>query len=429
MLAEPARQRGVALRARGDRIARDGADQRIAKRPGARAKDPSGSHSRPSGPVAARCARARPHLAERRLPRQRRCSSRHPNAPGARAGGLVADAELDDAEHPASRPKRRPGVSPEVSPGVAPGVAPGVGPWRRSSRINAGARLWWSFCERHPGWSRSARREHRIQTCPPTAEADTAASASRNDLGPSGWVMGRGDVDGEKLDGNGSAVRVEGLAPVAIPAVAAGILGEIIRAYVAAHDLGATVELEGVDGAGDRRGRPAPSRRRLLGGGGCAERSADPRSFRLSPGGPVEPVGCSMTLGRRRGVIIAITDIQRPTELHGEAIQDEAMLLLTRDGAKRYDRCTRLHRAVQRPPLTSHGGLSSGRRSRGRAAVTLPVSFRVRRRPDRPAHDYCRSPRAQDSSAGDPLRSLARRPQIRRNKVCAQRRDQRRDLL
>lgn len=47
-----------------------------------------------------------------------------------------------------------------------------------------------------------------------------------------------------KLEGNGSAVRVEGPAPAAIPAEAAGILGEIIRAYLAAHDLGATVELE-----------------------------------------------------------------------------------------------------------------------------------------------------------------------------------------
>ncbi len=47
-----------------------------------------------------------------------------------------------------------------------------------------------------------------------------------------------------KLDGSRSAVRVEGPAPAAIPAVAAGILGEIIRAYLAAHDLEATVELE-----------------------------------------------------------------------------------------------------------------------------------------------------------------------------------------
>lgn len=60
------------------------------------------------------------------------------------------------------------------------------------------------------------------------------------------WVVAtRTDT---KLDGGRSSLRVEGPAPVAIPAAAAGILGEIIRAYLAAHDLRATVELGGENG-------------------------------------------------------------------------------------------------------------------------------------------------------------------------------------
>ncbi len=50
------------------------------------------------------------------------------------------------------------------------------------------------ICVRNPGWSRVARLEHRRQTRPEGGGSPVA----RNGLGPGGWVMGRGDEDGDE---------------------------------------------------------------------------------------------------------------------------------------------------------------------------------------------------------------------------------------